>query len=324
MVFSCKKTAAAGNSGLPEAAPDVSTVQVITPINASLGAMLQYSPSRWRNPEYETFSFNLNPHIFYLVTKTFTVQSRFLKRLAFFTEKPGFAGTLARDEDIAGLRDWFAHDYSAGDLAAFFELARKENFALNSSEIELRDMLLAQGIIKNNGSYTEGEGALIGLSIESRDRLPVYYAHETIHGLEFTMPELQKLFMEFFDSLSSLEKNFIRTALVYRDYNVLADKQLLASETAAYLLQQKPEETEKYFREYVRPWYVAYQEARRGAVETEEAAEAAEYTDPVMVFLAENPGIFGRRSAALQKSFRELTGLGPETFYDLLPKDRNL
>ncbi|MDR1142614.1 MAG: hypothetical protein LBK77_00150 [Spirochaetaceae bacterium] len=294
----------------------------LVPVNADLGTMMYYPRSRWRNAEYELFTFNLYPDILYLISESFTVQSRFLKRLAFFTEKPGFAGTLAKDEAIADLRDWFAHDYRARDLARFFQLAREESFPLNPSELFLRDILVARGIIlDDNGRYAEGRGALIALSVESRNRLPVYYVHETVHGLQFTMPEVQNLCNEFFDSLSSPEQDFIRTALVYREYNVLEDRGLLAAEATAYLLQQRPGETDRYFREYIRPWYVLYQERRlRNAGETAEGS----YTDAVLGYLAANPGIFGRRGAALEERFQALTGLRAETFYDLLPKDRSL
>ncbi|MCL1815545.1 MAG: hypothetical protein FWG27_06990 [Treponema sp.] len=280
------------------------------PIAADLKTMLHHPCSFWRNPEYEIFSHNLYPSLLYLITENFAVQSRFLKRIAFFTEKPGFAGRLARDEEISGLRDWFAHDYRARDLAAFFDLAREQIFPLNEDEIFLRDLLVSQGIIRNErGRYTEGEGALLGFSIESRDRLPVYFAHETVHGLIFIMPELQDFFVNFFDSLSTKEKEFLRDALTYREYNVLEDPQLLAFETAAYLLQQPPEETDQYFRDYIMIWYSAFHKGNTGAF---------------TAFLAANPGIFGRRSAVLQKEFEALTGLRTETFYDLLPKDRSL
>jgi hypothetical protein len=283
--------------------------------------MMYSPPSTWRNREYELFTFNLYPRILYLVSEGFSVQSRFLKRLAFFTEKPGFAGTLARDEDIAGLRDWFAHDYRARDLARFFDLAGKQNFPLNDSEILLRDILLTQGIIRiDRDAIVPGEGALIGLSVESRSRLPVYYVHETVHGLEFTMPALHTLFINYFNSLSSFEKDFLRTALIYREYNVDRDQNLLAAETMAYLLQQRPEETDRYFMEYIKPWYTGYHKLRLAAL----GKSGEDYTDPVLDFLAENPGIFGMRSRVLQKQFHELTGLRAETFFELLPKERRL
>jgi hypothetical protein len=288
------------------------------PLEADPGTMMYWPPARWRNSSHELFSHNLYPEIIYLVTESFAVQSRFLKRLAFFTEKPGFAGRIAGDEEIAGQRDWFAHDYRASGLAAFFQLARTENFPLNESEILLREILLAHGVIRETGGrLIEGKGALVGLSVESRNRLPVYYVHETVHGLEFTMPELRKLFMEFFDSLSAAEQRFMREALLYREYNVEADRRLLASETAAYLLQQKPGETDRYFREYIRPWYRAY----RRVPGTGAGADAAGET---LAALDGEGGIFGRRASALQRRFEEITGLRAETFYDLLPKDRSL
>jgi hypothetical protein len=291
----------------------------LVPLSADLGTMMYYPPSAWRNEDYEIFSFTLYPRIFYLITGSFEIQSRFLKRLAFFTEKPGFAGKLARDEEIETLRDWFAHDYRAGDIARFYELARERNFPLNPSEVLLRTMLLGHGIIRSEGGrYTEGEGALVGLSVESRNRLPVYYIHETIHGLEFTMPELGRLFLEFFHGLSGMEKVFIRDALAYRGYNVLEDERLLASEMASYLLQQRAEETDRYYREYIVPWYAAYHGGAAAGGDDEA------YSDGVTVFLAENPGIFGRRGASLGDRFFDLTGLRAETFYDLLPKNREL
>jgi len=298
-----ENTAKAGSAGQAILTKETSlkNISLISPISADLKTMLHYSHSRWRNSEYEIFTFNLYPSLFYLITESFAVQSKFLKRLAFFTEKPGFAGRLARDGEIAGLRDWFAHDYRAGDLAAFFELARRQNFPLNEHEILLRELLLAQGIIRNEGNrYAEGKGALLGFSVESRDRLPVYFAHETIHGLSFIMPELQKLFMDFFESLSITEKNFIRDALVYREYNVMEDRRLLALEMAAYLLQQPPEDTDKYFTEYIMGWYKAY---HKGNIE------------PFSTFLKENPGIFGIRSAALRKEFEAMTGLKAEALF---------
>ena len=289
------------------------------PLIADPGTMLHYPPSFFRNRSYETFSHNLYPSLLYLVSDSFAVQSQFLKRLAFFTEKAGFTGRLAEDREIAGLRDWFAHDYRSADLAAFYDLARKQNFPLNGSELYLRELLLDQGVIRDTGnSYTEGEGALLGFSVESKSRLPVYYVHESVHGLEFIIPQLQEVFLNFFNSLSNYEKVFIRDALLYRGYNVIKDRQLLASETAAYLLQQSPEETDTYFGEYVMPWYTEYHKDRE--VDYSETP----YSDTVTVFLKENPGIFGRRSAVLKKEFFRLTGLGAENFYDLLPKDRLL
>ena len=289
------------------------------PLIADPGTMLNYPLSSFRNRNYETFSHNLYPSLLFLVSDSFAVQSQFLKRLAFFTEKTGFVGKLAADEEIADLRDWFAHDYRAGDLAAFFNLAQKQNFPLNDSEIRLRELLLVQGIIRAEGdSYTEGEGALLGFSVESKDRLPVYYVHEAVHGLEFIIPELRVIFLDFFNSLSGIEKIFLTDALHSRGYNVIEDKQLLASETAAYLLQQQPEETDAYFKEYVLTWYLLYNK------DPEVDYSEEPYSDRVTEYLKANPGIFGRRCEALQKEFRSITGLCAENFYDLLPKNSSL
>ena len=53
------------------------------------------------------------------------MQDDLLKRMAFFTEKEGFRGRLAADEEIKDLHGFNAHDYRAETLAAFFDLAEK-------------------------------------------------------------------------------------------------------------------------------------------------------------------------------------------------------
>jgi hypothetical protein len=136
------------------------------------------------------------------------------------------------------------------------------------------------------------------------------------------MPELQKLFLEFFESLGGAEKDFMRDALSYREYNVVKDRQLLASETAAYLLQQPPGETDRYFREYVLPWYAAYHGAPAGNGKAEPSQ--TEPSPAVSGFLMVESGIFGRRAAALQERFEAAAGLRAEIFFDLLPKNRRL
>jgi hypothetical protein len=280
------------------------------PLTASLGTMLYTPRGNWRYGEYELFAFNRFPDIIYLFSTSNAVQSLFLRRLAFFVEKRGFTGRLAHDEEIQDLRDWGAHDYKGADLARFFQKAAEENFPLNSHELLLKEILLANGIIRQDGSaITAGKGALIGMSAEfSVDRLSYYLVHETIHGLCFTIPELQEAFASFYHSLSDIEKDYLKSAFDYREYNVLADEALLITETAAYLLQQPPVDTPAYFERTISYWFAHSQSARKG-----------EWAD----FLKADPKIFERQSAFLQQKLLEITALGKETFFDL-PKDSAL
>ena len=66
--------------------------------------------------------------------KDYKVQDDMLKRLAFFVEKEGYRGRLAKDSEIKNLHGFNAHDYRGESLAAFFTLAAKENFPLNIKE----------------------------------------------------------------------------------------------------------------------------------------------------------------------------------------------
>ncbi|MDR2767952.1 MAG: hypothetical protein LBB82_06460 [Treponema sp.] len=279
------------------------------PLTTDLGTMLYYPRSRWRNREYEFFRLNHEPRILYIVSASHAVQSAFLRRLAFFVEKRGFAGRLARDEEIKDLRDWGAHDYRSADLARFFQKAENEKFPLNRKELLLRELLLANGIIRRTRNGIEaGEGALIGFSAEiGDDRLPAYFVHETVHGFYFIMPALRRAFKESFDRYPEAEKNFLRAAFDFREYNVLEDADLLVNETAAYLLQQLPAETPKYFNDIIGYWF-------RMAGGSAEAS----------AWVKGNGAVFARQSEELQAKLFALTGLRVENFFDLLPKNRSL
>jgi hypothetical protein len=122
------------------------------PILVDLGTMLHTPPKNWRYGEYELFAFTHFPAIIYLFSADHAVQSLFLRRLAFFVEKRGFVGRLARDEEIENLRDWGAHDYKSADLARFFQTAADDKFPLNSHELLLKEILLANGILTQEGS----------------------------------------------------------------------------------------------------------------------------------------------------------------------------
>jgi hypothetical protein len=320
LVFSCgngDQVAAPEIAGVPAAStveadgPVPAGEEGPRPLLADLRTMLHTPKENWRYGEYEIFAFTHFPDIIYLFSANNAVQSLFLRRLAFFVEKRGFTGRLARDEEIQDLRDWGAHDYKSADMARFFQKAAEEDFPLNSHELVLKEILLANGIIRQEAlTIRTGKGALIGMSVEfSTDRLSYYLVHETIHGLCFVIPELQEAFASFYHSLEDIEKHYLTNAFDYREYNVLADETLLITETAAYLLQQPPADTPAYFGRTISYWFNHSPSARK-----------KEWVD----FLKEDPRIFERQSAFLQQKLGEITGLREETFFDLLPKDGNL
>jgi hypothetical protein len=111
------------------------------PLAADPGMVLAWPEEAWRDRRYEVFRWENFPSLLIFDTADYAVQDRLLKRLAFFTEKTGFRGRLAPDDEIADLHGWNAHDYRAEDLAHFFQAARETNFPLLAEERERERIL---------------------------------------------------------------------------------------------------------------------------------------------------------------------------------------
>ena len=71
--------------------------RVLAPLNTDPGMIPLWSQSSWRNKEYELFQWEQFPGILFFDTANYKIQDDFFKRLAFFTEKTGYVGTLASD-----------------------------------------------------------------------------------------------------------------------------------------------------------------------------------------------------------------------------------
>lgn len=178
----------------------------------------------------------------------YRIQDRYLKRLAFFMEKPGYRGTLMTDEEMEGLHGWNAHDYSAWGLADFFNLAREEDFPLNPEERELEKILLDRGILFYNGTdYEEGIGAIVSLSRETSDRLRRrFFTHEVLHGLFFTHPEFREEIRLYWESLPS---PYRQAWLFFMEHNFYdpRDEMLMYNELLGYTLQLERDQVGEYY-----------------------------------------------------------------------------
>jgi len=220
------------------------------PIPADPALILDYQQALWRNPEYEVFQWNRFPEILIFDTKSYEVQDRLFKRLAFYVEKAGYRGRLASDEEIAPLHGWNAHDYRSSDLADFFTTAEKTRFPLNKEERELREILLAQGIIQTGSddkSYNPGKGAIISISRESESYLRrLFMVHEAFHGLFFIDPEFQAFALDRWTHLDPVAKKFLIAYFKNRGYDT-ADSYLMKNELMAYCLQQNVAGAALYF-----------------------------------------------------------------------------
>ncbi|AEF80146.1 hypothetical protein [Leadbettera azotonutricia] len=221
------------------------------PIPADPGLILAWPKEAFRDPRLEVFRWEGFPQVLIFDMADYDVQDRFLKRLAFFVEKAGFRGRLAKDEEIANLHGWNAHDYRASALAGFFEAARKTDFPLLKEEKELESILLAAGILRksSNGAIEEGEGAIVSVSQESKGYLrTLFMVHESFHGLYFIDSDFRNYSRQRWEALPQVPKRFILSYFGYQAYDT-RDTDLVINEFMAHILQQPVSQAAKYFGE---------------------------------------------------------------------------
>ncbi|GHV02777.1 hypothetical protein FACS189485_04250 [Spirochaetia bacterium] len=222
------------------------------PIPSDPGLILAYPQKNWRNADYEVFRWDGFPSLLIFDTADYAVQDRLFKRLAFFTEKQGYTGRLATDEEIADQHGWNAHDYRADDLARFFEVARLINFPLLKEEQELEKILLDADIIRRSGnSIVSGEGGIISIS---RDReCPDYLrsqfmVHECFHGLFFIDADFREFSRGRWEKFDPAAKRFLLSFFDFQHYNI-KDEYLVINEFMAHCLQQSAAQAPRYFGE---------------------------------------------------------------------------
>ena len=178
-----------------------------------------------------------------------------LSFLPFFVEKKGYRGKLLSDEFLNGKHGYNAHDYRAKDLALFFETAKKENFPLNQKECLLQEILLKNGVIvlNENGSITEGKGAVISISRESPDYLRnTFVAHEGWHGIYFVDEDFRNIVSSVYYSLMACDPLALEFLVRYFEVTPslnydTSDEYLLKNEFMAYMLQRPVTQIEKYY-----------------------------------------------------------------------------
>lgn len=198
--------------------------------------------------DYAVYRWDILPGTLVFDFADYDAQDRYLKRLAFFAEKPGFRGRLATDAEIAGLHGWNAHDYSTDTLAAFFSKAEAENFKLNESEKELLGTLVRYGVLRReSGAIGAGAGAIISVSRESPpDLRRLFLDHESSHALFFQDEEYRRLSERLWDSLGPEARRFWMTHLAWRRYDT-RDRYLCINEHQAYLVQQSTRAASSYY-----------------------------------------------------------------------------
>ncbi|MCK5672012.1 MAG: hypothetical protein KAH95_01475 [Spirochaetales bacterium] len=227
------------------------------PVPADIGTMLNYKKSAWRRNDWEVFSWNLFPDILVMDYRDYALQAASLKRLSFFVEKQGFAGNLVDNETLSKLHGWNAHDYRAKDLAAFFSIAKEQNFILNPEEHDLESILLSNHIItKTDTGYDPVSGGILSYSMESSSRLRrLFITHEGYHGIFFSDQNFVSEVKIIWDGLDDTEKQFWYDFLAWKRYDI-DNPYLVVNEFMAYLMQQRIEDIESYYKDYIIPKYL--------------------------------------------------------------------
>jgi hypothetical protein len=264
------------------------------PLPADPGGVLLYDRQAWRRPTYELFSWSRFPDVLIMDSASYEVQSRFFKRLAFFVEKRGYRGRLVSNGEFAGLHGFNAHDYRAEDLARFFQTAREQSFPLNPEEELLREILLANGIIRDQGAFSPGRGAILSISRGSYPLLRRHLLiHECAHGLFFSLPELRRASFEAWDRLSEREQEYWKLFFRWVGYDT-DDPYLTVNEYQAYLFQQR--------RSGVRPYLASLTASRLISSYPDEAGWIRE-------LIADDPDRFTRAFDELEVELRRIAGV---------------
>lgn len=200
------------------------------------------------NDDYYLARWDLRSEVLLFLFKDYATQDRYLKRLAFFVEKIGYVGRLAKDDEIASLHGWNAHDYRSEDLAHFFNTAAAQKFQLSAEELELQNVLIREGIIIKKGSgISPGKGAIVSITQESPEYLQYrFLSHELSHALFFTDNGYRDLVLSLYQKLTDDEKWFLIRYFRWMRYDV-DSSYLMANEMQAYLVQQPLKNLEKYF-----------------------------------------------------------------------------
>ncbi len=126
-------------------------------------------------------------------------------------------------------------------------------FPLNRSEIELRDRLVAAGVLvpREANAWDPGTGALVGISAQSPPALKaVLFVHEAFHGLYYTSPEFRAGVKTIWDDLSEGARNAFRSFLALSQYDP-GNEALMINEFQAYVLQRSAADWAPFLRERV-------------------------------------------------------------------------
>lgn len=278
---------------------------------ASLEDMLVWKQDNnaYYHPEFMMFRWQSYSDVLVFSFESRKVQAKYLKRLAFFTEKTDTRGTIARLKDISHRQGWGAHDYRAEDLAEFFNLVKEYNrqrlepIVLTPEEELLLDILLETGVIIVQDQLNNEEHAPIyAINKEAPYSAIVSYVrtdrpslqrtllfHELLHTIYFRDQLVRETVHKLWLSMTSYQQKIWKAFLKHNgyspDYNYLVENELFA-----YLLQRPVSDLSWYVPSRILP------EAKKiididtavsnfqGATSTFTTQEATEFTNTLISF----------------------------------------
>lgn len=209
------------------------------PLMSDFYHVLDFPAAKMRNHRYELFGWSLQPDFLLFRFDNYRTQARFLKRLAYFVEKEGYAGKLLDDKKIRWLHGWNAHDYRAADLARFYQTASDLDFELNSDEHLLLEILLENEVVlESAGGYIGGSGGLISIALDDasyRYGDHLLLTHEGLHAIFFSNAQIRAEAKQRWASLEPEAKRVWEMLLKYKEYDP-ANLELSENEYFAYTL----------------------------------------------------------------------------------------
>lgn len=232
---------------------DREQVQGYNVVPASLETILHWSNDNNKNyhDEFNIFRWQSYQDVLVFVFESRKVQEKYLKRLAFFTEKTKTRGTIPHLKDIANRKGWGANDFKAEDLARFFNMVEARKQSDDPMEL-LEEELLLQKILIDAETITHSKEDLLNpyrintmypyssiVSYAKSDSPALQRTllfHELLHTLYFRDEKLRNKVSSIWQSLSPKNQNLWRAFLAYNGYDSSYDY-LVKNEFYAYLLQ---------------------------------------------------------------------------------------
>ena len=227
------------------------------PLPADLDTILAWPRSAWRGADWELFRWNALPEVLIFDTASYAVQDEMFRRLAYYTEKAGFRGTVWSDADLGNRYGYHAHDYTAADLARFFTDAERAGVRLNARELWLRDFLARERVIRAPAGQASawqagtGAGAVLSISQESPpSHRALLLRHEAAHGVYFVRAAYREEIAAIWEAIGEPARHAWRTYLAALAYDA-SWEDLMRNEFQAYLAHNRRQNLGYYFGELV-------------------------------------------------------------------------